>query len=232
VNDDGFDDLLVGAPDYETTLPGEGQVYLYLGGPDGLSTVPADQGSSQQSIAYLGRFVGPAGDTNGDGFDDVLLGAVAWDDIAVDGGLAAVVLGSASGIADLPDYEVAGPGAGDQYGWAIGPRAGDANGDGYGDILFGGRHAEGTQVDEGIAIVFYGSAIGITGAGTTSTESNQNNAETGSAVCWGNVNGDAYSDALIAANLHSGPGVAVRGLRRHGRKRTIRRRPRRRRSRR
>lgn len=84
VNGDGYDDVLVGAPGYVSTLPGtqlavHGAAFVFLGGPNGIvGTRPATAHASIFSdkwLAYFGQVVANAGDVNRDGFDDIIIGA-------------------------------------------------------------------------------------------------------------------------------------------------------------
>src|SRR5262245_47528980 len=77
VNGDGYDDLIVGAYMYDDGVEvDEGRAYLYLGSPTGLQIVPAWTADSEQAGAQFGITVARAGDVNGDGYDDVVVGAI------------------------------------------------------------------------------------------------------------------------------------------------------------
>ncbi|MCB9698671.1 MAG: FG-GAP repeat protein [Alphaproteobacteria bacterium] len=78
VNGDGYDDVLVGAPGHSNGELEEGGAFLYLGSPTGLQLVPAWTTESNQAGARFGASVASAGDVNGDGFDDVVIGAPAY----------------------------------------------------------------------------------------------------------------------------------------------------------
>jgi len=75
VNNDGFDDLIIGARSNDTRGIQSGRVYLFYGPLGGeLAATDADAIISGAAFDELGRAVAPAGDLNGDGFDDILLG--------------------------------------------------------------------------------------------------------------------------------------------------------------
>ena len=70
-NHDGYSDILVGSPHF----PAQGKVYLYLGGPRGLALLPSDIALGEKADDHFGAYVANAGDVNGDGYPDILVGA-------------------------------------------------------------------------------------------------------------------------------------------------------------
>jgi hypothetical protein len=105
VNDDGYADVIVGA--IGLNAGGVGNAYIYLGGPDGLEASPIKlTGPSTKSL--FGWSVASAGDINGDGYGDVIVGAPGATDIyTANGPTLSVLLGlSASGM--NPGWSVAG----------------------------------------------------------------------------------------------------------------------------
>ena len=95
VNGDGYDDIIVGAGNFDHGQTNEGRTFVYLGSSTGLSCgagCPVDATAaaawtfeSDQYNAGPGTAVGAAGDVNGDGFDDVIVGAYQFDDTLSDG---------------------------------------------------------------------------------------------------------------------------------------------------
>ena len=75
VNGDGYDDLLVGARKYTSTVNSEGGLFLYYGGPSGPSATASWTYFSGAMQAKLGQNVSGAGDVNGDGYADIIAGA-------------------------------------------------------------------------------------------------------------------------------------------------------------
>jgi hypothetical protein len=137
---------------------------------------------SNQQLARFGVSVAPAGDVNGDGYGDVIVGAPEYDAGQTDEGAAFVFLGSASGIASAGAEDAATqlesnraivPGAflGPYFGSSV-ASAGDVNGDGYSDVIVGAVRYDAVLADEGAAFVFLGSAAGIPD-GNTSTAATQ-----------------------------------------------------------
>ncbi|HEU0210261.1 MAG TPA: integrin alpha [Candidatus Udaeobacter sp.] len=78
VNNDGFDDIIIGARSNDTHGIQSGRVYLFYGPVQGsLAATNADAIISGAAFDELGRAVSPAGDLNEDGFDDILVGTDA-----------------------------------------------------------------------------------------------------------------------------------------------------------
>jgi hypothetical protein len=94
VDGDGFDDLAIGAPYYDDGEAEEGQVILFAGSSFGLNSEIAWAYSSNQAGAYAGYSLSGAGDTNGDGVGDLVVGCPWFDGSAVNTGLALVFLGN------------------------------------------------------------------------------------------------------------------------------------------
>ena len=119
---------------------------------------------SNQAGASLGWSVAGAGDVNGDGYGDVIVGARNYDAGQTDEGAAFVFLGSALGVArGIPASAAVATLQSNQAGALLGlsvAGAGDVNGDGYADVIVGALLYDAGQADEGAAFVFLGSATG------------------------------------------------------------------------
>jgi hypothetical protein len=83
---------------------------------------------------YFGTSAASAGDVNGDGYDDVIVGANRNDDGGLGAGKAYLYLGSSSGISASASWTATGEAAGDYFGYSV-ASAGDVNGDGYDDVI-------------------------------------------------------------------------------------------------
>ncbi len=132
---------------------------------DPLLTAAADaQLESNQAGAELGYSVAGAGDVNGDGWDDVIVGANLYDAGETNEGAAFVFLGSASGVADGDPGSAHAQLESDQANARLGQSvagAGDVNGDGWDDVIVGAFFYDAGETSEGAAFVFLGSASGI-----------------------------------------------------------------------
>ncbi len=201
VNGDGYFDVIVGAPFYESGQTDEGAAFLFHGSATGINTSPAAMLQSNQAFAGLGWSVNTSGDVNGDGFSDVLVGAINFDNGQTDEGAAFVYHGSPLGIIPTVISTLESNQASANMGQSV-RLAGDVNGDGHGDILVGASNYDNGQSNEGAAFLYLGSSAGINGTQNIRFESNQANAGMGMDVASaGDVNGDGYSDIIVGATL-------------------------------
>jgi hypothetical protein len=203
VNGDGFDDVLVGAFAYTNGQTSEGRVDLYLGFDGGVAATPAWTVESNQTGAFLGSAIGTAGDVNGDGFADVIVGAPSYDNGQADEGRAWVYHGSGAGLSSVPAWTAESDQATAGFGGAV-ATAGDVNGDGFADVIVGAANFDNGQPDEGRAFVYHGSTGGLGPAAAWISESNGNGALFGHAVATaGDVNGDGYAEVIVGASGYS-----------------------------
>jgi hypothetical protein len=183
VNGDGYDDVIVGAPFYQNP-GGKGRVFVFHGSPGGLLSTPAWTGEGTTATQYFGHSVAAAGDVNGDGYDDVIVGR----DYSQDGGQAWVYHGSATGLGAAVDWTAVGPRG---FGFIV-AGAGDVNGDGYADVVVGrdGATFGGPVYD---AWIYHGSASGL--SQTPSLTLTDGFIRRVAAA--GDVNGDGFDDVLV-----------------------------------
>jgi hypothetical protein len=209
VNGDGYSDVIVGLYNYTLDADGEGAAVIYAGSPNGIGLIPSWGQSPGEEDVHYGASVATAGDVNGDGFSDVIVGAPWVDAELLDEGRAYVYLGSAEGPTYVLDWiaQAEGNQAEAQFGFSAGS-AGDVNGDGYSDLIVGAPFFDSGEEDEGRAFVYHGSADGPSLAADWTAEGDQANALFGFSVgTAGDVNGDGFSEVIVGAPLFSNPEV-------------------------
>ena len=217
VNGDGYGDVILGDPDFDGGESQEGAAFIFLGSATGVvGTNPVTAHArleSNQASALMGWCVASAGDVNGDGYGDVIVGAEYYDAPEADEGAAFIFLGSAVGIANGNPATAHARIESNQNDARMGfscASAGDVNGDGYGDVIVGAIQYSAPEPREGAAFLYLGSASGI-GNGNPSNaharfESNQGLAAMGIRVASaGDVNGDGFGDVIVSAHLYDAP---------------------------
>jgi len=204
VDGDGYADVLIGAPGFSEGETGEGEVQLYSGAATGLSATAVWTQTLNQAGAHLGAAVSGAGDVNGDGYSDILVGAPGYSHPEVNEGGAFAFHGHVDSPNPTYDWTASRGQTTEQFGIVVGS-AGDVNGDGYDDVIVGAPLYDGGQEDEGRALVYYGSPNGLPAAASWSYESDRTYARFGAAVSTaGDANGDGYDEVVIGAPNDTG----------------------------
>jgi len=196
VNGDGFDDVLVGAPSWDDRVQFlEGRVSLYLGSATGLGSTPAWVFAANENLARL-SLATSAGDVNGDGFGDVIVGAPEYGQFTVRG-RAWLFLGTSTGLSAAPTWVAGGGHEGALFGLVAG--VGDVNGDGFDDVMVGSPNQSFHRFDqEGAAFLFLGSP-NPTSKRNQVLKGEQPNSSFGFVAGAGDINGDGLDDVLIGS---------------------------------
>ncbi|HEX8257135.1 MAG TPA: hypothetical protein VF589_05850, partial [Allosphingosinicella sp.] len=230
VNGDGVDDIVLGVAYGDAQGDNSGQAYILFGKSAGLgdvdlATLDPDEGfliEGGLAFGKAGWSAASAGDVNGDGFDDVIVGQPNLpSETSGNAGAAYLVFGKADGFGTLnlaapdPDAVVSffGASGGDQVGWSV-AAAGDVNADGFADFILGS--STNTGAGAGKSYLIYGKAepfdsihlAGLRAADGFLIRGVTSNDQAGRSVSSaGDVNGDGFADLLLGAQRGDDGGV-------------------------
>lgn len=200
VNGDGYADIIIGAPTYDSPTHSAGRAYVYYGSATGLAATPAWTLQGTQFSQTLGWSVASAGDVNHDGYGDIIVGSPSRFDYSRPGS-ASVFHGSAAGLSAAPNWTASLGVTYDEFGYGVGC-AGDVNKDGYSDVIISAPQYSGAQHYQGAAFVYHGSSAGLPASPNWSVFGRQAGDDLGSAVSTaGDFNGDGYSDVIVGTYL-------------------------------
>ena len=228
INDDGYADLIIGAYYYPGSR--QGRSYVVFGGPGvggngdiALSSLNGANGfklDGENNLDYSGWSVSTAGDINGDGHADLIIGDNAYSGVigrnyVLFGGLGVGSSGdiASSSLNGANGFKLDGENIQGYSGISV-SGAGDINGDGYDDLLIGARAYPGGNYTGRSYVVFGGLRVGATGDiplsnlnGTNGfkLDGENNGDSSGSSVSRaGDINGDGYADLIIGAPGYGG----------------------------
>ncbi|WP_204154528.1 FG-GAP repeat protein [Leptolyngbya sp. CCY15150] len=223
INGDGIDDLIIGAPYADNNGGYSGSSYVVFGGSGfdatlNLSTLDGSNGFRIDGAEgdFFGRSVSGAGDINGDGIDDLIIGASSADSNGSRSGSSYVVFGSQGGFGAILNlstldgsngFRLDGEAANDNSGRSV-SRAGDINGDGFDDLIIGAPNADPNGSRSGSSYVVFGSQGGfgailnlsiLDGSNGFRIDGAAGDNSGGSVSGAGDINGDGFDDLIIGA---------------------------------
>ena len=210
VNGDGYDDVLVGGPDYTDGTTATGVMRLHPGGPNGLSSTASQTWLGSAANEQYGAAIA-TGDVNGDGYDDVLVAAPDASGAVGTEGRVDLLYGSASGVSEIAGASW----FGGQAGAGLGGRSlgvahdngrgldtADVNGDGIADILMSAFLYNGAGgTDSGRTFVVHGGTNGPDPYVRWSGDGSAGGIREGYGLAGGDVNGDGHADLLLGSPL-------------------------------
>lgn len=207
LNNDGFDDIAAGARFNDTGTTDGGAVFIFLGGAS-ISTTPSLGLFAEASNDWFGQSVSNAGDVNGDGFDDLVVGAPYNDAVANAAGRAYVYFGG-DPMDNTVDVFLEGAAQSNaHFGWSV-AGAGDVNNDGFTDVIVGARlHGSGLSSATGRAYIFFGGPS-MDGVADVILDGEARNDWFGESVGGaGDVNADGFDDVVVGAHFNDANGSA------------------------
>ncbi len=212
ITGDGFDDLLVGSPSHDKTSLDldSGRAYVVEG--SGLNPQVINLGDAyvhqltgESTRDEAGITVSFAGDIDGDGSEDMLVGAYLDDDAVLNAGAAYLLLGPITGDLDLStaDAKLTGGSVSGHLGVSV-EGAGDVNGDGLDDVLIGAEQEDLGGAQSGVVYVVLGPVSGNVGLGSGDARVyGQANDKLGHSIsAAGDTNQDGFDDVLLGTDGH------------------------------
>ncbi len=192
VNNDGYDDVIVGAYGYSSST---GRAYVYHGASSGLSSTISTTLLGFTTSNYFASSVTGLGDVEGDGYDDVAVGAYGYSSSQ---GRVTVYSGTASGIYTTAVATISGTSSMNFA--ATVAAAGDVNHDGYPDLIVSASTASSSQ---GAAYVYGGSASGMSTTALRTLTAPSPYVYYPAVSSAGDVNGDGYGDVVVGTYYYA-----------------------------
>jgi hypothetical protein len=154
---------------YDGIYADEGAVFVYYGAQGGPSITYSWMGRGNSQYAHFGESADSAGDVNGDGYADIIVGAKNY--YSYSSRDVYVWYGGATGLGDNgtpanADWYASTPLASEAPTCTV-RGIGDVNGDGFDDVMAGAPRYDGGQTDQGAAYVWFGSSSGLGDPGTS-----------------------------------------------------------------
>jgi hypothetical protein len=203
LNQDDYADIIAGAPHFDSSdLLDAGRVLAFYGTDSGLAPAPAWQSQGSQAEAWFGFSLDSAGDVDGNGYPDLIVGAPGYDDGKVNSGAAFLFYNTPSGLPADAAWMLTGNQDGARFGTAV-AGIGDADQDGFADAGVGAPYFTDDQQAEGFVWVYRGGSLGASTEPDWWTGGDKADTEFGFALAGaGDVNGDGKADLTVGAPIY------------------------------
>jgi hypothetical protein len=199
IDRDGRDDVLIGAPGDSVSVEREGRVFLFLGTPSGLSLAAAWSAKGNSVDARFGYAIASAGDVDGNGRPDVLIGAPSLDAAGSGNGRAYLYRAFPAGLSLSPAWTFSCPQPYAFTGLRV-AGAGDIDLDGRDDVAVSIPGFSGGEPWEGRVSVFLGTSTGLTEGPAWSLDGNAGSYGYGYGLglaAGGDFDGDGQPDLAV-----------------------------------
>ncbi len=213
VNDDGTDDFAVGAPYADNAGSEAGRVYVFYGG----APLPATPDLVLEGPAANGRFgwaIAAAGDLNGDGRDDLAVGAPYTDTAGFETGATHIYYGAAGGPATTPDLTLSGQVAYEHLGWSLAGAGAFLGGNAHCLAVGAPSHDTAGSLIQGRVYVYQGTTSPNPGPDATADLILQSSATASadnefgySIAAIGSFDGDGDPDLAVGIPFYAGGGL-------------------------
>ena len=197
VDQDGFDDVLVGAPHSAEAAYDGGKVFLFHGSRSGLDPRPAWTAACSEKGALLGWSMTARTSLNQDGFGDFAIGAPGTYDTTQTVGRVFVYLGSRSGPPSDPSQVLSADRPGTRFGYAL--ASGDVDHDGDDDLLVGEPEYPSPTAGSGRAVLYRANGNEYIPTPIWIVHGPANSRFGTAVSLGGDVNNDGFRDAVIGA---------------------------------
>ncbi len=209
LNHDGFADVVIGEPGYDSIEKTNiGRTLIFFGSNTGLQTIPGWEITGINNAELFGSSVANAGDVNGDGWNDIIVGAPRPGTPSNPQiGNTYVFYGSPEGLPNTPSWSATNDQSGAWFGATV-TGIGDVNQDDFDDILIGAPYTKvlmnETPEPVGCTYLYLGSKTGLSINPAWTYCGNQSGGKFGASVnSAGDMNLDGHPDFLVGMPFYS-----------------------------
>ena len=220
INDDGYDDIVVAASQSDANGTDSGILYMYFGSAAGISTSAAGTVTGNEADATFGAVMDWAGDVNGDGYADLVIGNRNNDTTGTNMGAAYIYYGSAGGFGSAPSvvwygsptvYSASSAYDYDYFGYDV-AGIGDIDGDGYDDVAVSAPYHDSNGADAGKVYIYLGSANGISATADYARYGSDSDYFGMDIKKVGDINGDGYAELYVDSYVWLGNANGISGF--------------------